>query len=185
MDDVYEGYFDGAGGSPSAPMQFLDDTIHGAVFDPQRQYRYSLWRWWGGPRIEWHRALVAIGLNPSTADELQDDPTIRRLIGYAHDWGSQGLVMLNLFAYRATKPPELRVQADPVGPLNDQALQQVALRGGRILCCWGGDGKYQDRGIHVANLLAGHDLYALGFTKEGQPLHPLRQRKALKPVLWE
>lgn len=84
----------------------------GAHFSRCRRYRYALWRQWqaAGPM------LMLIGLNPSTADAERNDPTIRRCIGFAHDWGFGGVWVLNLFAWRATLPADLKAAADPVGP---------------------------------------------------------------------
>jgi hypothetical protein len=67
-----------------------------------------------------------VGLNPSTADEGGDDPTIRRCVGFARDWGYSGLCMTNLFAFRATQPKDMLAQADPVGPNNDETLTRLA-----------------------------------------------------------
>ena len=98
-----------------APAPTLID--HGAEFSADRVYRYRLWRRWAaGPM------LVVIALNPSTADEAQDDPTIRRCLGYARDWGFAGLRMLNLFAFRATAPVVMMRAADPVGPDNRRLM---------------------------------------------------------------
>ncbi len=78
-----------------------------------RRYRYALLRRWG----EGKNAMF-IGLNPSTADETADDPTIRRCVSFAKAWGFGGLCMANLFAYRATNPADMLMQADPIGPDN-------------------------------------------------------------------
>lgn len=96
----------------------------GAIFSADRLYRYTLTRRWDGrPMMAW------IGLNPSTADETEDDPTIRRCTGFAKAWGYGGMVMLNLFAYRATDPKEMMCTAlirDPIGnPRNDELIQRV------------------------------------------------------------
>jgi hypothetical protein len=84
----------------------------GADFSPCRTWRYKLSRRWSltGPMIAF------VGLNPSTADEIDDDPTVRRCIGFARRWGFSGMYMLNVFAYRSTNPRELRTATDPVGP---------------------------------------------------------------------
>ena len=93
-----------------------------AEFSPDRVYRYSLWRFWsknGG-------YAAFISLNPSTADEHEDDPTIRRCIRYAKDWGYSGLIMLNLFAYRSTNPKRLYTIDDPIGPDNNFHLRSAS-----------------------------------------------------------
>ena len=88
---------------------------NGAMFSPCRSYRYSLWRTWDSQKP----IVVFIGLNPSTADETVNDPTMRRCIGFARLWGYGGMVVVNLFAYCATKPTVLRHVADPVGKDTD------------------------------------------------------------------
>lgn len=78
----------------------------GAQFSPCRAYRYALWRnrsWESAPKST-KGYIMFIGLNPSTADETKDDPTIRRCLGYCRSWGYIGFVMVNLFAFRATEP---------------------------------------------------------------------------------
>ncbi len=87
-----------------------------AVFSPSRKYRYVLRREWGDTE---RKMAVFIGLNPSTADETTDDPTIRRCMGYARDWGCSGLYMLNLFAVRATDPKDMLADLNPVGADNE------------------------------------------------------------------
>ena len=81
--------------------------------------------------------IAFIGLNPSTADEINDDPTIRRCIGFARRWGFGGMYMLNVFAYRSTNPRELRAATDPVGPRNDAALLTTSRRCDMVVACWG------------------------------------------------
>jgi len=93
----------------------------GAVFSPCDRYRYVLWRTWK-PHIP---SVVFIGLNPSTADAQRNDPTIRRCIGFAQTWGYGGIIIANLFSYRATQPNTLRQVSDPVGPDTDQWLQWI------------------------------------------------------------
>lgn len=143
-----------------------------ATFSECRTWRYSLTRFWHAGE----RPLVVIGLNPSTADETQDDPTIRRCIGYAKRWGFGSLVMLNLFALRSTDPKKLRQADDPVGPGNDRTLRAECWNE-RVLCAWGTHGAYQQRGDVVRRMLFGTcALGHLGHTKNGHPRHPLYLR---------
>ena len=93
-----------------------------ATFSNCRKYRYALSRSWD----EKKKIVLFIGLNPSTADEKKDDPTIRRCINYAQSWGFGGLQVANLFAYRATKPTKLRYVENPVGDDNDQQLIKLS-----------------------------------------------------------
>lgn len=139
-------------------------------------YRYSLSRIWD----ESLPPLTVIGLNPSTADETEDDPTIRRCVGYAKAWGLGGLIMLNLFAYRATNPQEMKAAPDPIGPDNDAFLRVGA--DGVFLAAWGAHGAFRGRGDSVRRLLWNRPLYCLGVTHKGEPKHPLYLRADLQPV---
>ena len=149
-----------------------------ATFSPCRQYRYSLWRHWGDPAGGY---AMFVGLNPSTADETMDDPTIRRCIGFAKDWGYAGLCMTNLFAFRATQPADMKAVADPIGPDNDQALLRMAQGSGVIVAAWGVDGAHLGRGDVVRGMLP--NLHFLKLTQAGHPSHPLYLPKILKPKL--
>ncbi len=152
------------------------DTGRATIFSPCRAYRYTLWREWiGGSGY-----LQVIGLNPSTADEVQDDPTIRRCINFAKAWGYGALCMTNAFAYRATDPLVMKAQADPVGPDNDQWLVKIAHDAGLILAAWGVHGVHRDRHAEVARLLPSR-LRCLGITKDGHPKHPLYLRADVLP----
>ena len=143
------------------------ELFPGAHLLPCRQYRYFLERRWErGDRI-----LNVIGLNPSTADESIDDPTIRRCICYAKDNGFSSLQMTNLFAFRATKPADLFKAPDPVGTHNDRWLQFVARTSTVILFAWGNHGRHMGRDQHVLDMLPSG--YCLGSNKNGTPKHPL------------
>lgn len=112
-----------------------------------------------------------IGLNPSTADETQDDQTIRRCIGFAKRWGYGALCMTNLFAFRATDPRVMKGHPKPVGDENDRWLVACARDAGIIVAAWGVNGEHMGRNIEVVKLI--DDLQCLVVTKEGHPKHPL------------
>ncbi len=157
------------------------DENRGAEFSRCEKYRYRLWRIWD----ESKPILVVIGLNPSTATEEKDDPTVRRCIGYARDHGKGGLSMLNIFAFRATNPADMKSQKDPVGPYNNEAIISETTRaieaGGEALCAWGGHGAHMGRSSAMREILDGmSNIKCLGFTKSGEPLHPLYQRRDAK-----
>ncbi len=84
-----------------------------------RKYRYALWRTWDKSKPY----AMFIGLNPSTADETENDPTINRCINYSKDWGFGGLCMVNLFAFRATDPSDMMASKDPIGSDNDDWIK--------------------------------------------------------------
>lgn len=150
-----------------------------AEFSPCRRWRYVLRRRWAGGAV-----IGFVLLNPSTADELQDDPTIRRCIGFARSWGYSGLVLGNIFAFRSTDPRGLRSASDPIGPANDTHLRAIADEAnGEIVCGWGAHGAFMDRGAEVLRLLAdwGARPKALAWTADGHPGHPLYLKADLKP----
>jgi len=142
-------------------------------------FRYALWRQWDIVKPQ----VLMIGLNPSTADATRNDPTIRRCIGFARDWGFGGVWVLNLFAYRATYPAELKIASDPVGPRNDEWLRRVARNTARAVAVWGNDGAFMDRSMQLRNML-GDRLEVIRLNAGGEPAHPLYLPKDLKPVQW-
>lgn len=153
-----------------------------ATFSHDRQYRYTLHRTW-----EADKGFVNfIGLNPSTADENVDDPTIRRCIRFARDWGYGGLVMTNLYAARTTIPSALGLEVDPVGPGNDAAIFHMAQASRLIVCAWGAwPGPDRARPVlTVRKFLAGLDLHVLGLTAHGSPRHPLYMPASSTPQPW-
>lgn len=144
-----------------------------------RTYRYTLWREWIGG----HGYAMFIGLNPSTADETADDPTIRRCVAFAKAWGYSALCMANLFAFRATDPTVMKAAAAPVGEDNDQHLQRLVAGAGVVVAAWGVHGTHQGRDGVVRAMLP--SLHVLRLTKEGHPGHPLYLPKHLTPVPWQ
>jgi hypothetical protein len=137
-----------------------------------RQYRYTLARKLPGAEAP----LVFCMLNPSTADENSDDPTIRRCMGFAQREGRSGILVVNLFALRATDPRVLLHHSDPVGPMNDRFLRLAASRHGEIICAWGAVPQgHNHRAQRAAAILREHGatLLCLGKTKHGAPRHPL------------
>lgn len=137
-------------------------------------YRYTLER-------VWDRQLpmaLFIGLNPSTADSHEDDPTIRRCVGFAKDWGYGRLLMANLFAFRATDPSQLKLASDPIGSDNDRRLCEMYHEAQLVVACWGANGGLGERDRQVTELLWNSrswnvQLQCLGVTQAGFPKHPL------------
>ncbi len=145
-----------------------------AIFSFDGKYRYVLWRWWSRKPF-----AMFIGLNPSTADERHDDPTIRRCVGFASDWGYGGLCMTNLFAIRATDSQEIIKRFEPIGPENDKWLLRLSQSAGIIIAAWGTKGKYQQRNKIVCDMIK--NMKCLGLTKVGHPRHPLYVPKNIEP----
>jgi hypothetical protein len=149
-----------------------------AIFSRCRTWRYSLVRQWD-PTVQ---TVVFVGLNPSTADETVDDPTIRRCIRFAREWGYGGLVMCNLFAYRATDPKDMKAAEDPVGPENDDYLRSCAQRAGLVVAAWGAHGGHLGRAQQVVDAGLLGNFTVLGLTKDGHPRHPLYMRADCRPL---
>src|SRR5262249_29332663 len=170
--------------NPSARLQGKNEMetriTYAAGLSPCGRYRYWLTRVWDGGKepFRW------IMLNPSTADDCRDDPTIRRCMGFARSLGYGGIHVLNLFAFRATWPEQLQEVNDPVGPENDGFILQAAREADRVMAAWGCHGAYQGRDREVMALLAriGVPVMCLGRTKSGRPWHPLYVRGDTVPV---
>lgn len=133
---------------------------------------------------------VFVGLNPSTADETQDDPTIRRCMRFARDWGYTRLKMVNLFAFRATDPSDLFAAAhdgvDVVGPENAHALSLAFGGSDLIVAAWGAPAPLtvERVGRFAQNEGYGWPFYALGLTASGAPRHPLYMRADTQPFAY-
>jgi hypothetical protein len=128
------------------------------------------------------RMCAFIGLNPSTADETLNDPTIRRCINFAKDWGYDGLYMLNAYAFRSTDPKNMQAAANPVGPDNDRFIAEITAKAELVLAAWGVHCEISraDRVCQLVN----KPVYCLGKTKVGNPRHPLYIRADTAPTLF-
>lgn len=150
----------------------LAGGLAAAVFDSRaRTYRYLLTRIWDTRKAP----VVFLMLNPSTADALEDDPTIRRCTGFAKRESTGGLIVVNLFGLRSTDPRALLHHHDPVGQLNDAFVRQATDQASTVIAAWGAAGVTGDRGREVTRALTarGVVLQCLGRTSTGQPRHPL------------
>jgi len=147
-----------------------------AILSNDRIYRYVLNRTWDDAKPK----AMFVGLNPSTADETEDDPTIRRCIGFAQSWGYGGLIMTNLFTFRATKPKVMKQAHDPIGSDNDKWLKQSACEADLIIAAWGNDGAYLNRVLDVLAILP--TTHCINKNKDGSPSHPLFLKSNLTPI---
>lgn len=156
----------------------------GALLSPSRTYRYILSRSWCSSSTP--NQLIVIGLNPSKADARVDDPTVKKLIFITRRFGYNALMLLNLFAYRATDPKELLKVEDPIGPMNNEILESYCSGIGDIVLAWGNGGTYMERGREVMNMLLPTNklLKCFGKTGQGHPCHPLYLPKETKIVPW-
>jgi hypothetical protein len=158
------------------------DAASVAAYSDCLRYRYLLTRVWDshGPKA------LFVMLNPSTATEVQNDPTVERCERRARSLGFGAFRVTNIFAFRATDPRVMRAAEDPVGPENDLALLQSVPWADRIICAWGTHGAHLGRGRAVERLLRGTaaPLFHFGLTREGHPSHPLYIGYDRQPVAW-
>lgn len=155
----------------------MDYFRKGAIIDETNMYRYLLWRSWDASRP----MVTFIMLNPSTADGMDDDATIRRCVGFADSWGYGSIEVVNLFAYRATHPEVLKGCDDPIGPENDDYIEISAARSKMVIAAWGTNGNLLNRNKAVCKLL--DTVHCIDISKEGHPKHPLYLKSDLKPKL--
>ena len=153
-------------------MEFIKKR---AIFSPCQTYRYSLTRIWN----ENKKLILFIGLNPSTADETSDDPTIRKCMHYAYQWGFGGLIMVNLFAFRATLPNDLKKSKFPVGKNNNQFIINAILESEMAVVAWGNDGQLYGRDKEVLEFIP--NPMCININKTGLPAHPLYQKNDASP----
>jgi hypothetical protein len=162
------------------PFEMMGD----AGFDSSRKYRYALIRYWApGP------PLLFIGLNPSTADEFKLDQTVRKCCVFARNLGFPGLLMGNVYSYRATDPKDLFKVENRVSPVenpsqNDKALIKMHSDAGMTIAGWGSKIE-DDRAKTVLENLKFKPLYCLGKNKDGNPKHPLYIPYGTEPVLYK
>lgn len=159
------------------------DAPSTAIYSDNERYRYSLRRIWDPNG----RKALFVMLNPSTATEVQNDPTVERCERRARALGFGAFCVTNIFAWRDTDPKKMRAAPDPVGPENDAVISECARWADRIICAWGTHGAYLNRGPEVEAVLraAGHELYHLGLSKAGHPKHPLYIGYDTQPMRWD
>ena len=172
------------------------DESHGvwgratATFSTDRAHRYELTRIWGDASGVPPRLVNFVMLNPSTADAFELDPTNRRCARFARDWGFDGLVTTNVFAFRSTDPTGLRSAEDPVGADNDAWIERASSSSALVVAAWGVHARLLNRGDEVSSLLrrvlrrTGGELHVLHLTKAGHPGHPLYLPADTSPVPW-
>jgi hypothetical protein len=172
--------------TPSRIAKFLAETIlpsaqeeNPCVFSPCRQFRYQLTHSWE-PMFE-QKEIAFIGLNPSTADENQLDPTLRRIKGFCQSWGYNKFHMLNLFALRSTDPKGLKEVHDPIGPENNATLKKYAESNIPVIFCWGTNAHLFSRDNQVFQIFERFNPQCISISKIGYPEHPLYLKADLQP----
>ncbi len=154
------------------------------VFSADRRYRYTLVHRWD-ELLDPGRGIAWIGLNPSTADEHQLDPTLRRIRDFSARWGYAYFVMLNLFAWRATDPTDMKAAGDPVGPDNDEWIARWSSGVDCVMLAWGEHGIHLGRDQAVLGFLDRRKTYCLERNASGQPKHPLYVSRTAAPALFD
>jgi hypothetical protein len=160
-----------------------DDAPSTALYSDCERYRSALTRTWD----ETGKRLTFIMLNPSTATEVQNDPTVERCERRARTLGFGAFRVTNIFAWRDTDPRNMRAASDPIGPENDQTLLEACTWADQIVAAWGTHGAHRGRGPEVATLLRnhGHASHHLGLSKAGHPKHPLYIAYSERPRPWQ
>ena len=151
---------------------FLTD----AIFSEDRIYRYVLVRKWD----ECKPSLMIVGLNPSTADETKDDPTIRRCIGFAKRWGYGKLYVTNLFAFRAIHPKSLFICENPIGIKNDFWIKKTSNKVDKVVLAYGNLGINKNRHEEIMKII--DNPYCIKISKVGLPMHPLYSKYTNHPL---
>jgi hypothetical protein len=164
-------------------LDLFGQETSSAVLSPCGTYRYQLRRQWGDDlTCGW------VMLNPSTADADVNDPTIRRCISFARSWGYDGIIVVNLFALRATNPRQLKVHPDPIGE-NDRYIESAVTEMDMVICAWGAHPFAAKRAPKVIDILRKYracpEVCCLGTTRDGLPRHPLYVRSSIHPIPFE
>ena len=147
-----------------------------AIFSEDRKHRYVLIRKWNLNKP----SLMIISLNPSTADEEINDPTIRRCIGFAKQWGFGKLFVTNLFSFRATFPKDLFNCENPIGDKNDYWIKKLSKEVDKVILAYGNQGKFKNRHKEILKMI--NNPYCIKKSKTGMPMHPLYLRYTKNPV---
>jgi hypothetical protein len=154
-------------------------------------YRYLLWRELipSNPLApQWKSVVNFVMLNPSTADEEKNDPTIRKCCEYTEAWGYKKLVVTNLFAFRSPTPASLYDKPfdEVVGPENNSYIIEIAKLAGLVVYAWGNHGALHGRGKSIISRLRPLDVqpHYLKLNNSGEPSHPLYLPSTITPKLW-
>lgn len=154
----------------------MTNILRTAVISACERYRYSLVRTWD----EGNGTVVFVGCNPSKADAHVDDPTVRKMIGFARRWGFRRMMLVNLFAWRATDVRELAKHALVIGESNPRYIDAAFAQADRVVLCWGAESKMPKslrayaRACMISMPARHREVYVFGYTVDGHaPLHPL------------
>jgi hypothetical protein len=155
-------------------VSLFNQDFDGAILSNDRKYRYKLWRTWDEKKLK----VLFIMLNPSIANESENDPTIRRCITFAKDWGYGGIMVGNLYAFITSDPKILYKQENKEGSENKLFLEKMYLESDITICAWGNNEQLPE---YIKNM---GTLYYLELSKNEIPKHPLYLKKSLTPKRW-
>lgn len=163
----------------------IDLPGYPAAWSPCKRYRWTLWRTWTENSKPSYAQFIC--LNPSTATETEDDPTVRRCVQFAKDWGHEAFVMTNLFGFRSTDPEAMKADPDPVGEDCDSWLAKIATEAAIVVAAWGCHGSHLNRAEAVRVLFnsIGKPLHYLKLNADGSAQHPLYLPKTLTPKIYK
>ena len=156
----------------------MNENLNGAIFSRCNNYRYVLWRKWDDSKPK----AMFIGLNPSTADQTHNDPTISRCIKYANSWGFGSIYMVNIFSYKTTYPRELKSSINPIGKETDRWIKKIYDMSDICIAAWGNNGQFLNRSYFIKKMLP--KIHCLKITKSGEPSHPLYLKSSLTPMVY-
>lgn len=160
-------------------IKISPNIISEVKFSDDLKYRYFLKRRWSnGPVVLW------IMLNPSTADEKFNDPTVKRCEVFSKTWGFSGYSVANLYAYRSTDPRQLKIVEDPTGSENDQNILELVSQSDLVIAAWGTHGINREQEV-IKKVSCLKDIYCIGITKNGHPKHPLYVSSATEKILFK
>ncbi len=148
----------------------IDGVKSIAKYSDCEKYRYILTRTWNDKE----KRVMFIGLNPSTANEIKNDPTVTRMINFSKKWGFGSITVCNLFAFRSTFPKYMKEEKDPIGIQNDELIKKELNNVELVVVAWGNHGKHKDRSAEVSKYLK--EFHHFGFTKQNEPRHVLYLR---------
>jgi hypothetical protein len=148
---------------------------NGATFSECRNYRYALWRIWDKSKP----LVMFIGLNPSTANEATNDPTINTVEALSTNWGYGGFYMMNLFAIISEKPSILKTHLDPLGD-NDGWIEKISSKCSAVVFAWGAFKEAKQRTQKIIDQFP--DALCIKILKDGSPKHPLYTPYSAQPI---